>query len=550
MGTIKASETATDPAGPARRLAQAPSKVARGQMIGRFIVIDQLGAGAGGIVVSAYDPDLDRKVALKVLRPEHLYSGSVGRARERLLREAKAVARVVHPNIITVHEVGSVGDQVFVAMEYVEGGTLRDTLSLRKRDWRQVLGLLVPAAKGLAAAHAAGMVHRDFKPANVLVGRDNRVVVSDFGLVSTNQDDDVPGGASEPVRRHHDPSLTDTGTTLGTPAYMAPEQHRGAAVDARSDQFAFCVTLFEALYGVRPFTGNTLLELMTAKENGDVAGPSSNPVPAWLKQIVSRGLAPTPEGRYPSMAELIAEVEFHQRRPARRGWIGLAAVAVAIPVALLAYRSLTTQPVAIDDTELTALKAVVADKDDELKKTLRELKELRGRPKVDPTSVAALEVRVVELEAEVERLLGQLRDTAVARPTKSKSPFARPNLKAAASFELPDRQEVGPPLPKTPEPEIVSSVFAGLRPAISRCAGIPDLGRERSFEEWQRVMDRPLDTELNVSLTIEPNGRAREVRVKASSAGVRTCIALAVRRARFPISTDGGPARYRYSLID
>ena len=520
-------------------------------MIGRFIVIDQLGAGAGGVVVSAYDPDLDRKVALKVLRPEHVYTGSVGRARERLLREAKAVARVSHPNIITVHEVGSVEDQVFVAMEYVDGGTLRDTLSLRRRDWRQVLDLLLPAARGLAAAHASNMVHRDFKPANVLVSQASRVVVTDFGLVSTTQDPDNGEGDSHAATAPRDPSLTDTGTTLGTPAYMAPEQHRGADVDARSDQFAFCVTLFEALYGERPFGGNTLLDLMKAKESGDVSAvvrTGGSDVPSWLRQLVLRGLSADPSARYANMAELIGELESHRADRPRRGWIGLAALALVVPAAVIGYRSLTKSEPAPPSPEIASLKAELAKRDDELSRTRAELKRARTLPKVDPADLAALEVRIAELQGDLDQLDSELAKRApVATATPERK---RPGIKEADRFEMPSRRRTGPTLPATPEPHIVASVFSGLQPAIERCAGIPDLGRERTFEDWQRLMDKPIDTDVSVKLTIEPDGRASKVRVGAHRAGVRTCIALAVRRARFPVSIEGGPASYSYSLFD
>ena len=519
-------------------------------MIGRFIVIDQLGAGAGGVVVSAYDPDLDRKVALKVLRPEQVFSGSVGRARERLLREAKAVARITHPNIVTVHEVGSVGDQVFVAMEYVDGGTLRDTLGLRRRQWRQAIDLLLPAARGLAAAHAAGMVHRDFKPANVLVSRESRVVVTDFGLVSTHQeqDDDVPDG--EPAPQLRDPSLTDTGTTLGTPAYMAPEQHRGADVDARSDQFAFCVTLFEAVYGQRPFTGNTLLDLMKAKESGDFIRTSGNDVPSWLRNLVLRGMSSAPERRFSSMADLIGEIERHLVSRTSRGWIGLASLALIVPAAVIGYRSLTTTPQARgDDPRVGVLQAELTSVRAELTELKDELKDETGQmtAAIDPAAVAALNTRIRELE-------DQLRATEVspepARPRPAKHEFPISDVSKARKLELHRRKQSGPPLPETPESNIVASVFSGLRPAIERCANIPDLQLDRNYEEWKRLMDRSFDSDIRVTIKIEPDGRASKVRVAAQSTSVRSCISLSVRRARFPVSIEGGPASYSYSLIE
>jgi serine/threonine protein kinase len=202
-------------------------------------VLDRIGAGGMGVVYAAYDPELDRRVALKLLRPDRFGSDA---DRLRLLREAQALARLADPHVVSVYDTGTFGDRVFVAVELVEGETLRQWLGgLRAapRSWREVLARFLPAGRGLAAAHAAGLVHRDFKPENVLLGRDGRVRVADFGLAEAAPE---PGGklAALPA---------EWGLVLGTPAYMAPEQLRGIAVDARSDQFSFCVALFEALYG-------------------------------------------------------------------------------------------------------------------------------------------------------------------------------------------------------------------------------------------------------------------------------------------------------------
>ncbi len=220
----------------------------RGAAVGRYVILDRIGAGGMGVVYAAYDPELDRRVALKLLRtdrfaaPGHL----------RLLREAKALARLTHPNVVAVHDAGTFGDQVFVAMELVEGETLRQWLEAGARSWREVLDRLLAAGRGLAAAHAAGLVHRDFKPENVLLGRDGRVRVVDFGLAKALADAAEEPAAPDSGGELASP-LTEWGAVLGTPAYMAPEQIRGIAADARSDQFSFCVALYEALYGERPF---------------------------------------------------------------------------------------------------------------------------------------------------------------------------------------------------------------------------------------------------------------------------------------------------------
>ncbi|HET9988068.1 MAG TPA: serine/threonine-protein kinase, partial [Kofleriaceae bacterium] len=244
--------------------------LARGTLVGRYVVLDVLGEGGMGVVYSAFDPELDRKVAIKLLQTRE--SGSTpstkqgGEQKAWLVREAQALARLSHPNVVAVYDVGTLNeDQVFVAMELVEGVTLREWLKAEARPWREVLPVLVAAGAGLAAAHEAGLVHRDFKPDNVLVARDGRPRVMDFGLArlrraSTHDDaqpkdtsDVAPSAGAIETRSPLSEQLTIAGAMLGTPAYMAPELYNGATADARSDQFAFAVTLFEALFRARPY---------------------------------------------------------------------------------------------------------------------------------------------------------------------------------------------------------------------------------------------------------------------------------------------------------
>src|SRR5215472_6444224 len=200
------------------------SRLAPGRNIGRYAVLSTLGEGGMGVVYAAYDPELDRKVAVKVLR-ERL--GDAAELGARLLREAQAMARLSHPNVVSVHDVGRFEDKVFVAMEFIDGRTLGDWVKEKPRSWREVLGVFRQAGKGLAAAHSAGLVHRDFKPGNVLVGKDDSVKVTDFGLAFTPNDRSTASGIA----------------IAGTPAYMAPEQLRGETPDPRADQYSFCVAL-------------------------------------------------------------------------------------------------------------------------------------------------------------------------------------------------------------------------------------------------------------------------------------------------------------------
>ena len=282
----------------------------RGDVVGRYVIITQIGQGGMGVVYAAYDPELDRRVALKLL-----IAGEDGEApieaRTRLLREAQALAQLSHPAVVAIHDVGTLGRQVWLAMEFIAGETLTAWLAARPRAWPEVLALFRSAGEGLAAAHAAGLVHRDFKPDNVMVGADGRVRVMDFGLARGRATD---AGASMMAMRTATPTLsvevTQAGKLIGTPSYMAPEQWLGAAADARADQFAFCVALWQGLYGERPYAGETLHELVLDVTTGKRREPRPGArVPAWLRRVVLRGLATEPEQRWPTMAALLSALQ-------------------------------------------------------------------------------------------------------------------------------------------------------------------------------------------------------------------------------------------------
>ncbi|HWB75412.1 MAG TPA: serine/threonine-protein kinase [Nannocystaceae bacterium] len=269
-----ATQTATSlPSEPASAIAAATA-------IGRFAVLGAIGAGGMGQVFSAYDPQLDRRVALKLLHG----AGSV-LERQRLVREAQALARLSHPNVVTVHEVGEHEGHVFVAMEFVEGATLREWIDEHPPGDRErllrALELLRDAGQGIAAAHAAGLVHRDIKPRNILVGADGRVRVVDFGLARSTAPESEELAATlkpeDPLTSSAESgpgasallgaSLTEADKIVGTPAYMAPEQFRRGPVDQSADQFSFCVTAWEALFGVRPY-GGSLAAMLIAIDDG------------------------------------------------------------------------------------------------------------------------------------------------------------------------------------------------------------------------------------------------------------------------------------------
>ena len=302
-----------------------------GDAIDRYIVLGVLGVGGMGVVVHAYDGKLDRKVAIKLLR------GGVGeRSRNRLLREARALAQLNHPNVVTVHDVGEHDGQVFVAMEFVAGRTLRRWREEARPSVAAVLDVFGRAGRGLAAAHAAGLVHRDFKPDNVMVADDGRVLVMDFGLArGTHTASKGSGSASRTdAAVPLDAELTAAGEVLGTPAYMSPEQWACAAADERSDQFSFCVALYEALYGVRPFSGsNALVASKVAVGNVDAA-PAASSVRPHLRAVLVRGLRPRPEDRWPSIEALLEALADDPTRRRKRWLLAGAGSAAVLAIGL------------------------------------------------------------------------------------------------------------------------------------------------------------------------------------------------------------------------
>jgi serine/threonine-protein kinase len=283
-----------------------------------------LGAGSMGAVYEAHDTELDRYVAIKLLRER--WSDETAMA-ERLRREAKAMARLAHPNVVAVHDIGEADGQGYLAMELIDGVTISAWLREKPRRYWEILECFLQAGRGLAAAHAVGIVHRDFKPDNVLIGKDGRVRVGDFGLArrsarSTDQAATVlPAALAATVSAEE--------VLAGTPVYMAPDQLRGARADERSDQFSFCIALFEALYGARPFEGKTvaaLLESMLAERLRPA--PPGSTVPRSIRTILSRGLRAKPEARYPSMQALLSALE--AKASARRRWRRTAAIGIAV----------------------------------------------------------------------------------------------------------------------------------------------------------------------------------------------------------------------------
>jgi serine/threonine protein kinase/tetratricopeptide (TPR) repeat protein len=390
-----------------------PDVLPRGASIGRFVVLGLVGRGGMGDVYAAYDPELDRKIAVKLLRARPSAGQSTTEGRTRLLREAQAIAKLSHPNVVVVYDVGTFGEAVFIAMEFIDGDTVRYWLNASPRDWREVLRVFVAAGRGLAAAHDAGLVHRDFKPDNVMVDQDGKVRVMDFGLarqsgaadpfpaatpeavaaeLAKNIDvplepvmpslaDGVPrpiaSGSKRPNRsapvdmdvtrvvpapnerksptqstrmldggsssspRALEANLTQTGAMLGTPAYMAPEQFASKPGDARTDQFSFCVALYESLYGERPFEGKSFMALMASVAKGVVReAPEGTKVPSWVRRVILRGLLPAAAERHPSMTALLDALEKDPSVAHRRWAAGAVTVMMAAGMVIGAARTL------------------------------------------------------------------------------------------------------------------------------------------------------------------------------------------------------------------
>jgi len=358
----------------------------RGATLGRYTVLGLVGRGAMGDVYAAFDPRLDRKVAVKLVRARAVDGGAED-GRLRLLREAQTIAKLSHPNVVVVHDVGTIDESVFIAMEYVDGFTVTGWLLAGRRTMAEILAVYRAAGRGLEAAHREGLIHRDFKPENVMIGRGGQVRVMDFGLarqvldgpesqdaverglasLSGRGDDAASGGpslapevgidldatmqlstgesgggaraarsvSSSPTA--FDARLTQTGAILGTPAYMSPEQFQGRTTDARTDQFSFCVALYEALYGRRPFEGNTVAALTRQVLAGKVAdAPRESKVPARLRRALLRGLSVDPGARWPSMTALLDALSHDTgrvwRRVATAGAVAIGAVLVAATI--------------------------------------------------------------------------------------------------------------------------------------------------------------------------------------------------------------------------
>ena len=304
--------------------AAAPPGATPERWVGRYIPIKKVGRGAFGAVYAAYDPQLDRKIALKLLRAGRRTANN----RVRLLREARALAAISHPNVVAVFDVGEQedGGAIHIAMEFVEGVSLRKWVERVHPSTRRLLAVLVAIAHGLEAAHASGLAHRDIKPDNIMVTPTGVPKIVDFGLARAGHspsEDGLDSGTASMLT-----NLTSTGAIVGTPAYMAPEQHDGARGDAKADQYSFCVLAYEAFVGARPFTGANIDALRIRVHTKPPTPPPRGSMPRWLWPVLQRGLAVDPAKRHASMTDLLREnrtgprpsaASCHRRGSDRRG---------------------------------------------------------------------------------------------------------------------------------------------------------------------------------------------------------------------------------------
>jgi eukaryotic-like serine/threonine-protein kinase len=317
------------------------NELAVGSMFAGYKVLERIGEGGMGVVYAAYDQTLDRKIALKLLRSNAEDETERAAATAKVMREAQAMAKLSHPNAVTVFQVGIQGSAVFIAMDFVDGMTLTAWLKKEPRPWRDIVKVLVQAGRGLEAAHRAELVHRDFKPDNVLIGHNGDVRVTDFGLA--RQLGSMPviqlNPTDAPIQLS---TMTMTGQIVGTPMYMAPEQHRAEPVDGRADQFSFCVTLYEALFNQRPFVGTTYSELAVNVATGQIRPlPATPSVPRYVRNALLRGLRTEPNERYPSMTALLAELDRGptSRRNVALAGLGVVGIGVGIALSLLSRQN-------------------------------------------------------------------------------------------------------------------------------------------------------------------------------------------------------------------
>lgn len=503
----------------------------QGDKVGRFSILGRIGHGGMGVVFSAYDPKLDRKVALKLLRSSDDRSIAPQEAQSRLLREAQAIAQQSHPNVISVYDVGTYKSEVYIAMELVEGHTLSRWLRMWHRPWRDILDKFLESGEALMAAHGSGLVHRDFKPDNVLVGDDDRVRVMDFGLArslfydlpsSGEVTDDAfrisIAGVSELNR-----TLTRTGAVLGTPRYMAPEQFLGGEADARSDQFSFCVALYEAVYRQHPFEGSTARALVESSEVTPLPPPAKHDVPPWLHRAIVRGLEREPSRRYPSMRTLVQAITPPRVQPSR-AWIAPVAILGVLVVALSGYvwKKRNDTQRAIDRARQSQIDA---ESNRAIAESLRAELELIRRERN-------------ELVVVREQLVDQLGSSldAVGRVRDLERQIVERDLRIdELEKKLDDRPAAATTITYGPRDSAIRNALAPAMNDIKAC-----------FTEW-RERQPAKSIAVVVRFTIDPAGRVLDTDMLGSPDKVlRLCITGIISEVTYPTSNGVSVVQYDF----
>jgi serine/threonine protein kinase len=506
------------------------------------LVLGTLGVGGMGVVFSAYDPQLDRKVALKLLRaaaatslggtqPLARKAAVINEASARLRREAQAIARLSHPHVVAVYDVGATEDgDVYIAMEFIEGENLSSWLRAWPRPWTEILETFLQAARGLAAAHDVGLLHRDFKPDNVLVGENGRVRVGDFGLARSVLLPDE-GTTTVSAVTSLQGSLTATGTVLGTPRYMAPEQLTGQQVDSRSDQFSFCVALYEALFGRHPLPGNSAVSMLEHKARA--VEPVDSKVAVDITRAIMRGLEPDPNKRFPSMNVLIASIT---PPPLRRRWplvaAGLAGLLVLTGLGLAAVARNQRQNA--NDNEVLLSKRIDSLESDKSKLEAR-LQEYALQQNRNVAEIDRLKIEIGIKKAEINQLLiekigaaksGSGAATSLPTPRTARDASATsPNFEripAATGSVFFDQSRSSPPPRATHSAgDINASLTAGYR-NLASC-----------FREWSARVPGE-SAQLLVTATLAMDGSASNVMATGvDDVSLPLCVQDAVKMVAF-----------------
>jgi len=492
-----------------------------GDRVGRYLVLSSIGAGGMGVVFAAYDPQLDRKVALKLLRA-NLAGANAKEARTRLKREAQAIAQLNHPNVVGVYDVGTTDDgDVYIAMEFVEGDTLTTWLKRWPRTWREILEVFHQAARGLMAAHSVGLLHRDFKPDNVLVGGEGRVRVTDFGLARSVFLDDSARGAitTQGHKPAHTPAkgsplhvdLTATGTVLGTPRYMPPEQLTGPNIDARADQFSFCVALYEALFGAHPLPGATSVSML---EKGEKAQPppEGSKVPSSIARAVMRGLETDRSKRFPTLTALVHELTPPpQRSPVR--YIAAAAIAAVlvggVAAAMMVRPDPTVRQDTIDEPTVDLLIKEINRRDREIK-ILREqiARGIKDREEL---------VKVREELDRKQEENRQLTDDLIALKAK----------------QVPT--PAGKPAPLPPTSTQVTAAIQTVQQRVEFC--LDDIESRKTMTEGA---PKNGDIDAGVRLVVGPTGKGHDAKVSGLdyTPSVRDCVQAALLDVSYPQASE------------